>query len=163
MDQGLRVTDEKKKEVLAAIVKDRTAGIPMKVACKKHGISDNTFYAWSEKLNGHRPYTPPLAKVTEPLACGVVQESEALRWIAANRGAHGRFASLKEEIVTAVSRLHKNQSWTFAGPTNPKDVPPIATAVTRALKVAGLPYAVRHYKAKNFFIVVREEALKSNG
>jgi hypothetical protein len=163
MDQGLRVTDEKKKEVLAAIVKDRTAGIPMKVACKKHGISDNTFYAWSEKLNGHRPYTPPLAKVTEPLACGVVQESEALRWIAANYGSHGRFGNLKEEVIQQVSRLRKNQAWTFAGPENPKDVKPIQYAVIKALKANSLDYSLRFHKAKNFFIVVRKEALKSNG
>lgn len=43
-----RFTDEQ----MIAILKEGEAGIPVKDICRKHGISDATFYTWRKKFGG---------------------------------------------------------------------------------------------------------------
>lgn len=37
---------------IVAILKEADAGIPVKEICRKHGISDATFYNWKSKYGG---------------------------------------------------------------------------------------------------------------
>jgi putative transposase len=43
-----RFTDEQ----MIAILKEGEAGVPVKEICRKHGISDATFYTWRKKFGG---------------------------------------------------------------------------------------------------------------
>jgi putative transposase len=37
---------------MIAILKEGEAGVPVKEICRKHGISDATFYTWRKKFGG---------------------------------------------------------------------------------------------------------------
>ena len=39
-------------EQIVGILKEGEAGIPVKEICRKHGISDATFYTWRKKFGG---------------------------------------------------------------------------------------------------------------
>ncbi len=43
-----RFTDEQ----IIAVLKETEAGIPVKELCRKHNISDATFYTWRKKYGG---------------------------------------------------------------------------------------------------------------
>jgi putative transposase len=45
-----RFTDEQK----IAILQQATAGTPVRALCRKHGITEQTFYRWRGKLDGIR-------------------------------------------------------------------------------------------------------------
>lgn len=40
------------EEQIVAILKENDAGVTVKDICRKHGISDGTFYAWRAKYGG---------------------------------------------------------------------------------------------------------------
>ena len=40
------------EEQMIAILKEGEAGVPVKDICRKHGISDATFYTWRKKFGG---------------------------------------------------------------------------------------------------------------
>ena len=40
------------EEQIIAVLKDHQAGIPVGELCRKHGISDATFYTWRKKYGG---------------------------------------------------------------------------------------------------------------
>lgn len=40
------------EEQIITILKEAEAGLPVKELCRKHGISDATFYTWRKKYGG---------------------------------------------------------------------------------------------------------------
>ena len=40
------------KEKIIVILKDHQAGLGVKELCRKHGVSDATFYKWRSKYGG---------------------------------------------------------------------------------------------------------------
>ena len=40
------------EEQIIAVLKEQQAGIPVAELCRKHGISDATFYTWRKKFGG---------------------------------------------------------------------------------------------------------------
>jgi len=40
------------EEQIIAVLKEQQAGVPVADLCRKHGISDATFYAWRSKYGG---------------------------------------------------------------------------------------------------------------
>lgn len=40
------------EEQIIGILKEQQAGLPVAELCRKHGISDGTFYAWRSKYGG---------------------------------------------------------------------------------------------------------------
>ncbi len=40
------------EEQIIAVLKEHQAGLPVAEVCRKHGISDATFYAWRSKYGG---------------------------------------------------------------------------------------------------------------
>jgi putative transposase len=40
------------EEQIIAVLKEQQAGIPVAELCRKHGISDATFYTWRRKFGG---------------------------------------------------------------------------------------------------------------
>ena len=40
------------EEQIIAVLKEHQAGIPVGELCRKHGISDATFYTWRKKFGG---------------------------------------------------------------------------------------------------------------
>jgi putative transposase len=40
------------EEQIIAVLKEQQAGIPVAELCRKHGISDATFYTWRKKYGG---------------------------------------------------------------------------------------------------------------
>lgn len=40
------------EEQIIAVLKEHQAGIPVTELCRKHGISDATFYTWRKKYGG---------------------------------------------------------------------------------------------------------------
>ena len=40
------------QEKIIAVLKEADAGVPIKDLCRKHGISDATFYNWRKKYKG---------------------------------------------------------------------------------------------------------------
>ena len=40
------------EEQIIAVLKEHQAGIPVAELCRKHGISDATFYTWRKKFGG---------------------------------------------------------------------------------------------------------------
>lgn len=40
------------QEKIIAVLKEAEAGVPIKELCRKHGISDATFYNWRKKYKG---------------------------------------------------------------------------------------------------------------
>jgi putative transposase len=40
------------EEQVIAVLKEQQAGIPVGELCRKHGISDATFYTWRKKFGG---------------------------------------------------------------------------------------------------------------
>ncbi len=40
------------QEKIIAVLKEADAGVPIKELCRKHGISDATFYNWRKKYKG---------------------------------------------------------------------------------------------------------------
>lgn len=40
------------EQQIITILKESEAGIPVKELCRKHGISDATFYTWRKKYHG---------------------------------------------------------------------------------------------------------------
>ena len=40
------------EEQIIAVLKEHQAGIPVAELCRKHGISDATFYTWRKKYGG---------------------------------------------------------------------------------------------------------------
>lgn len=40
------------QEKIIAVLKEADAGVPIKDLCRKHGISDATFYNWKKKYKG---------------------------------------------------------------------------------------------------------------
>ncbi len=40
------------EEQIITIIKEAEAGLPVKELCRKHGISDATFYTWRKKYGG---------------------------------------------------------------------------------------------------------------
>jgi transposase-like protein len=40
---------------IVAILKEGEAGVPVAEACRKHGISSPTYYAWKSKYAVYRP------------------------------------------------------------------------------------------------------------
>lgn len=40
------------EEQIIAVLKEQQAGIPVAELCRKHGISDATFYIWRKKYGG---------------------------------------------------------------------------------------------------------------
>jgi putative transposase len=40
------------EEQIIGILKEHQAGLPVTELCRKHGISDGTFYAWRSKYGG---------------------------------------------------------------------------------------------------------------
>ena len=40
------------EEQIIGILKEQQAGLPVAEVCRKHGISDATFYAWRSKYGG---------------------------------------------------------------------------------------------------------------
>jgi len=40
------------EEQIIAVLKEHQAGIPVSELCRKHGISDATFYTWRKKYGG---------------------------------------------------------------------------------------------------------------
>jgi putative transposase len=42
------------QEQIIGILKEQEAGTPVAELCRKHGMSDATFYAWKSKYGGSR-------------------------------------------------------------------------------------------------------------
>jgi putative transposase len=40
------------EQIIIAVLKEHQAGIPVAELCRKHGISDATFYTWRKKYGG---------------------------------------------------------------------------------------------------------------
>ncbi|MCB0322001.1 MAG: transposase [Bdellovibrionales bacterium] len=41
-----------KEEQIVSILKEAESGVPVKDLCRKHGVSDATFYTWRKKYGG---------------------------------------------------------------------------------------------------------------
>lgn len=41
-----------KEEQIIAILKEADAGVPVKELCRKHGVSESSFYKWRQKFGG---------------------------------------------------------------------------------------------------------------
>lgn len=52
-------------EQIAAILREREAGISARELCRRHGISEQTFYRWKARFGGGTPSTTQQIKVLE--------------------------------------------------------------------------------------------------
>ena len=41
-----------KEEQIIAILKEAEAGVPVKDLCRKHGVSESSFYKWRQRFGG---------------------------------------------------------------------------------------------------------------
>ena len=53
------------EEQIIGVLKEHQAGLPVAELCRKHGISDGTFYAWRSKYGGMETSDARRLKVLE--------------------------------------------------------------------------------------------------
>ena len=58
------------EQQIVAILKEGEAGVPAKEICRKHNISDATFYTWRKKYRGME--TEDIHRIVRQLDCHVL-------------------------------------------------------------------------------------------
>lgn len=56
-------------EQIVTILKEGEAGVPVKEICRKHGISDATFYTWQKKFGNMEGTGNPTPKAARGREC----------------------------------------------------------------------------------------------
>ena len=69
---------------IVAILKEADAGVPVKEVCRKHGISDATYYNWKSKYGG--------MEVSDAKRLKALEEIKK----ASSRTAHSRAAAVRK-------------------------------------------------------------------
>ena len=52
---------------IVAILREADGGVPVKDVCRKHEISDATYYHWKSKYGGMEAYAPPPGHCSIPI------------------------------------------------------------------------------------------------
>lgn len=124
------------------------------------GLPQRTFYGWLKCSNGSEPKKEAVA-VPISLEFNVVQEREAQEWVTSHR--FGRFMELKENLLSQLRSLRKNQAITFQAPKEEKEIKSVHHSCYAAIKKAGLPFQMNYSKSKNLFVVLHKKVSEVEG